>query len=338
MNAGAQAHTSYYRGGANGNFNRSNSAFFNERGAFGNHYTGNAAFNNYGNYGRGYGYGGYMGYGGYGLGYGGLGYGGYGFLPFLGGMGLGYGLGMMGGYGGYGGYGGGYGGYGGGGGGYGNGYATTNNGQTVADNTTQPALDDQTNPPTSLGTDYVTLGESDFRAGKYDAAIGAFRHALVDEPNNAGLMMMTAQALFQTGKFTPAAAATELAMGALPEDKWGAVVQNYTQLYGNIGDFTNELKSLEAAVKAKPDDPALRFLLGFQYGYLNYPKQAVDELGKAVELEGRDPAARKLHDVFAAKIGARLWSAPCRKAKGRRRASRRLPSRKPKPPAWRRCG
>lgn len=134
MNAGAQAHTSYYRG-ANGNFNRNNSAFFNERGAFGNQYTGNAAFNNYGNYGRG-GYGGYMGYGGYGLGYGGLGYGGYGFLPFLGGLGLGYGLGMMGGYGGYGGYGGGgYGGYG----GYGNGYATTNNGQTVADNTTQPA-------------------------------------------------------------------------------------------------------------------------------------------------------------------------------------------------------
>lgn len=79
------------------------------------------------------------------------------------------------------------------------------------------------------------------------------------------------------------------------------MVQNYTQLYGNIGDFTNELKALEAAVKAKPDDPALRFLLGFQYGYLNYPKQAVDELGKAVELEGRDPAARKLHDVFAAK-------------------------------------
>ena len=61
----------------------------------------------------------------------------YGFMPFLGGLGLGYGLGMMGGYGGYGGYGGGgggYGGYGGYGGGYGNGYA--NNGQP-ADNTNQ---------------------------------------------------------------------------------------------------------------------------------------------------------------------------------------------------------
>ncbi len=157
-----------------------------------------------------------------------------------------------------------------------------------------------------MGTDYVALGETDFRAGKYDLAIGVFRHALVDEPNNAGLMMMTAQALFQTGKWTQAAAATELAMAALPEDQWGVVVQNYKQLYGNPGDFTQQLKSLEAAVKATPDDPALRFLLGFQYGYLDYPKQAVDELGKAVELEGRDPAARKLHDVFAVKAKAPL--------------------------------
>ena len=93
-------------------------------------------------------------------------------------------------------------------------------------------------------------------------------------------------------------------MGALPEDKWGTVVQNYSQLYGNVGDYTSQLKALEAAVKDKPDDPALRFLLGFQYGYLNYPQQAVRELDKAVELEGRDPAARRLHDLFAAKTGA----------------------------------
>ena len=127
---------------------------------------------------------------------------------------------------------------------------------------------------------------------------------MVDEPNNAGLMMLIAQSLFQTGKWTQAAGATELAMGALPEDKWGTVVQNYTQLYGNVGDYTSQFKALEAAVKEKPDDPALRFLLGFQYGYLNYPQQAVKQLGKAVELEGRDPAARRLHDLFAAQTGA----------------------------------
>ena len=80
-------------------------------------------------------------------------------------------------------------------------------------------------------------------------------------------------------------------------------MQNYTQLYGNVQDFTNQLKALESARNSKPDDPALRFLLGFEFGYLGYPQQAVRELDKAVRLEGRDPAARKLHDVFAAKTG-----------------------------------
>ena len=90
----------------------------------------------------------------------------------------------------------------------------------------------------------------------------------------------------------------------VPEDKWGTVIQNYTQLYGNPGDYNNQLKALEAARTKDPKNPALRFLLGFHYGYLGYPKEAVRELGKSVELEPRDAASRKLHDIFAAKIGA----------------------------------
>lgn len=284
----------------NRDFNRNNwnSAFFGPRGAFGNAYLGRGGFGTFGNYGRGWGYGGWNGYGGYGLGYGR--YGNYGFLPFLGGLGLGYGLGN---------YGLGYGGYGLGWGGFGpayGGYYSPSYVETVPQATTS---DVQPAPPSSTqatGTDFVAIGESEFRNGNYQAAMMAFRHALVDEPNNAGLMLLIGQCLFQTGQFTEAAGATELAMGALPEDKWGTVVQNYTQLYGNVGDYTAQLKELENAVKQDPNNPALRFLVGYHFGYLNYPKQAVRELGKAVELESRDPAARRLHDIFAAQIGAPL--------------------------------
>ncbi len=282
-----------------GNFNRNdwNSAFFGPRGAFGNGYLGRGGLN-YGNYGRGFGYGGWNGYGGYGLGYGR--YGGYGFLPFLGGLGLGYGLG---GYGlGYGGYGLGYGAFG---PAYG-GYYSPNYVQTVPQTITSDA---QPAPPpadtaNADGADFALMGEAEFRAGNYQAAMMAFRHALVDEPNNAGLMLLISQCLFQMGQWMEAAGATQLAMGGLPEDKWGTVVENYTQLYGNIEDYTRQLKELENAVKQDPENPALRFLVGYHFGYLNYPQQAVRELGKAVELEGRDPAARRLHDIFAAKIGA----------------------------------
>jgi hypothetical protein len=275
-----QRRNANYRG--NANLNRNNSAFFGTRGYFGNNYLGSRNYNTYGNYGRGYGYGGYNGYGGYGLGYGYGQYGNRGFLPFLIGLGLGYGAyGTGGNYGGY------------------------NNPPVIVDNSQVVVPQDEPviAPPPDRNLDYAAMGEDDFRAGRYSEALVNFRHALVEEPNNAGLMLLLAQSLFQTSHWTEAAGATELAMGSLPEERWGTVVENYRQLYGNIGDYTSQLKALEGVAKEQPNDPALRFLLGYHFGFLGFPKQAVRELGKAVELEGRDPAARRLHDLFAAKVG-----------------------------------
>ena len=44
-------------------------------------------------------------------------------------------------------------------------------------------------------------------------------------------------------------------MSMLPEDKWGTVIQNYTQLYGTLGDYNNQIKALEAA---RTKDPKIR--------------------------------------------------------------------------------
>jgi tetratricopeptide (TPR) repeat protein len=114
---------------------------------------------------------------------------------------------------------------------------------------------------------------------------------------------MMGQALFAQGQFEPAAGIIQAGMNQLPESQWGGVVSNYTQLYGNPQDFTNQLKSLENARTASPDSPALRFLLGYEYGYLNYPQQASRELDKAIQLNPRDPFAASLRNEFGAKIG-----------------------------------
>ena len=114
-------------------------------------------------------------------------------------------------------------------------------------------------------------------------------------------MMLMAQTLFALGQYDDAAGATQAGMQMLPEDKWGVVIANYTQLYGNVQDYTDQLKALEKARDAKQDSPALHFLAGFHFGYLGYPKHAVKELDKTLTLAPKDLGARKVRDIFAAK-------------------------------------
>jgi tetratricopeptide (TPR) repeat protein len=152
------------------------------------------------------------------------------------------------------------------------------------------------------GEEFATQGEEDFRNGKYAEAIHAWKHALVDDPTNGAYVLLLAQALFQTGKFEEAAGATQQAAQMLPADKWGVVSGNYRQLYSNIQDYTDKLRVLEKARDEKPNEPAFHFLLGWHYGYLGYPKQAIPELNKAIELAPKDEIAIKVRDAMAAKL------------------------------------
>ncbi len=175
---------------------------------------------------------------------------------------------------------------------YGNAYAT------VAPANTTVAMQ----PTDNVGAgQFADQGEIDFKAGKYQAAARDWQHALVDDSKNGAIVMLLAQALFAMGQYEEAAGATQAAMQMLPEDKWGVVITNYSQLYGNIQDYTDQLKALEKARDAKPDSPALRFLLGFHFGYLNYPKQAVREMDKGLTLAPKDLGAYKVREIFAAK-------------------------------------
>ena len=280
----------------NGNWNNShNSGYWNNRSFF---FGGGSPF--------GYGNGAYAYRNNpYSYGFGGLGYG-------LGGFGLGgFGLGGygMGGYGGGGYGGGGYGNYGGYGGypSYGN-YNTGTNAYAasqgaVNNDTGALALAPTPGQPADDALDFAGHGELDFKAGSYEGAVRNWKHALVEDPNNGALVLLMAQGLFEMSQYDQAAGATQMAMQMLPQEKWGAVIENYKELYGNIGDYTNQLKALEKARDAKPADSALRFLLGFHFGYLGHPKQAVRELDKTLELNAKDEGARKVRDIFAGKLG-----------------------------------
>lgn len=233
-----------------------------------------------------------LGYGlyglGYGLGYGGLGYGGYGY----GGYGYGYGYPYYG----YGPYYYGYGPYY-----YGGGYGAPI-GYGVANAVTPVPATTQAPAKSTDAEVFAEKGENDFKAGDYKGAVYAWRHAVVDDPQNGVLLMMLAQGLFAIGNYDEAAGATQQAMTLISDDQWGVVVSNYRELYGKMGDYTKQLRALEKTIKDNPDDPGTRFLLGFHYGYLGYPSQAVKQLGKVIKLQPADQLAKNLRDQFSAKL------------------------------------
>jgi Flp pilus assembly protein TadD len=269
-----------------GGRNRSVSVFSPFLGGFGFPFIG---LNNFG-YNR-YGYGGYgRGFGGYGLGYG---YPGYGFgyrsiFPYAG-FGLGYG-----GYGGLGSGNYGYSNYGYGNGGYG--YPSGGSSQTVV--VQQPDQSPVQQPATTASGQFAAQGEAEFKAGNYKAAITSWRHALVDDPQNGVLVLMLAQAFFADGQFNDSAGAVQQGLAMLPEDQWNVVVANYKELYGRSGDYAMQLKALEAATKAEPDNPANLFSLGYHYGFLGYKDPAVKKLDQLLKLAPEDELAKRLRGVL----------------------------------------
>src|ERR1700751_5690096 len=133
------------------------------------------------------------------------------------------------------------------------------------------------------------------------AANRAWQHAVVDDPSNGALAMKLALALFAVGKYREAAGTTQQVLMLLPQEKWGQAVGDYKKLYRNPKDYLDQLKNLAKAAADKPNDPALRFLLGFHYGYSGRVADATRELDKLVQLEPRDQLGRKLRDVLAGK-------------------------------------
>jgi Tfp pilus assembly protein PilF len=317
-----------HSGGNHGNFNHNGSHSHNGNGNWkGNNWNGhnhgwagNKGWHGYGNqhfhhhhgstfpwWGFLPGWGGW-GWGGWGWGGWGWGWGGSPYYYGLGGLGYGFGYGL--GYCGWGGYGGGYyGGYP----YYGYGYSGYPSGTYVYADDAAPALeqapltDATVQPPASAApteaSEFVSLGEDAFQAGRYDEAVRNWQHAMVDDPNNGAVVLLMAQALFAKGQYEAAANTVQMAMQVLPEAEWGKVVQNYSQLYPSIQDYTNQIRAAEKARDAKPEDNAIRFLLGYHFGYLNYPKQAVRELDKALDIEPKDAGAAKLREIFAKQGG-----------------------------------
>ena len=159
------------------------------------------------------------------------------------------------------------------------------------------------NTANGAAVDFSALGETDFKSGNYSTAANDWRHAMLDDSKNPVLVLLYGQAQFANGKYDEAAGTVQYGLRQLSEDQWGVVVSHYAELYRGNQDYTDQLRALEAAAK-KPetDSPAVRFLLGYHYGYLGYPKDAIAELDKALASVPQDEIAARLRAIMVSKL------------------------------------
>ncbi len=165
-----------------------------------------------------------------------------------------------------------------------------------------PAIAEPTAAELQRAANSLARGERAFSAQDFDSALADWEHAAVDAPGNGGIPLLIAQALFALRQFDQAAGAVQLGMRWLDEYQWGEVVTNYRELYADIAAYTRQLRSLEQAVQAEPARAANRFLLGYHYGYLGYPRDALRQLDEALALEPNNAETRALRDRFAGRI------------------------------------
>lgn len=155
-------------------------------------------------------------------------------------------------------------------------------------------------PESGAAQQFLDEAIAAFRAGDYKEALRLAQHATVDMPDNGAVYLLVAQAYFATGEYLSAAETLHHAMSMLPEEEWGLFVTNYRDYYGNVGDFTAQLRELETWLAKEPTAPFGYFWLGYSYGYLGYPEYAVGQLDQAIELSQTDELAERLRDVFSA--------------------------------------
>ena len=283
----------------------------------------------YGGYPSPYGYGGYRGFSGYG-GY----FSPYGFGLSIGfGSPFGYGFGGFGspfgfGYGGYGGYGyGGYGrlGYGGYGGGYGGfngvGYGGSYGGYSptfvagppvvvlsnfvpvpapvVDQSVIPPAVEDPAPVPAPVG--FAARADQLVRAGKYEDAARAYRHATVDDPQNGALAVRASQALTAAGKYDEAAGAAQQGFALIDPKDWLTEAKNSADVFGSPRTAATAYEGLLKASADAKAGPGVKFLSGVAAAGRGDYARASGDFDAVTKLVPQDPVAAQWKTIVDAK-------------------------------------
>lgn len=152
----------------------------------------------------------------------------------------------------------------------------------------------QTAPTTDPLTEKFDLARLAFYNGNYDDAMKWTTEALAKAPRDAAINEFRALVLFATGKYRESAATIHSVLAAGPGWNWTTMIS----LYQQQDTYTTQLRALEDAAKANPDQADLRFLLAYHYITCDHQDAAVVMLKDVVRLQPKDELAAELLKMY----------------------------------------
>lgn len=171
--------------------------------------------------------------------------------------------------------------------------------QAPANGTTQQ-------PPTSGGQEPLPPGVSqkgmaafqqaqeEFKAGNYSEALTSVDAALKEMPRDAVVNEFRALVLFAQGDYKHAAETLYAVLSVGPGWDWTTL----SGLYGNVEDYTKQLRALEKHVDANPNDAAAHFVLGYQYVTCGHKEAAGKQFQAALRLNPNDVVSKQMLDTL----------------------------------------
>lgn len=157
-----------------------------------------------------------------------------------------------------------------------------------------PATLDQ-DADTNAAMELFNDGLAAFKDAQYPEALTKFDAAVALLPGDAVLHELRALTYFAMGKFQQSAAVLNSLLAVTPGMDWTTM----SGLYGNIDDYTNQLRALEQYVGDNSDDAAASFVLAYHYLVTGHTEDAIELLRDVVRLKPADTTAQRLLDSLS---------------------------------------
>ena len=129
-----------------------------------------------------------------------------------------------------------------------------------------------------------------FRQGDYAAALSQCDNAIAKQPNDTAAHEFRGLVLFSLKRYKEAAAAVYAVLSVGPGWDWTTLCG----FYDDVATFTTQLRALEDYVRANPNVPDARFLLGYEYMVCGHQAAATEQFKAAAQLSPKDRLSAQL--------------------------------------------